>query len=60
MRCRACDRILEDAELTKKDNYGNFLDLCGYCLDAVTRLEAEDNFFVSDSKFSLTNDDNEI
>jgi hypothetical protein len=34
MRCKACDRILEDSELTRKDVHGNFLDLCGVCLSA--------------------------
>ena len=34
MRCRACNRILEETELTKKDTHGNFLDLCGNCLSA--------------------------
>ena len=34
MRCKACDRILEDSELTRKDVHGNFLDLCGICLSA--------------------------
>jgi hypothetical protein len=34
MRCRACDRILEESELTRKDTHGNFLDLCGICLSA--------------------------
>ena len=34
MRCKACNVILEDTELTKKDANGNFLDLCGICLSA--------------------------
>ena len=34
MRCRACDKILEDSELTRKDANGDFLDLCGTCLSA--------------------------
>ena len=35
MRCRACDRILEESEMTKKDSSGDFLDLCNVCLSAV-------------------------
>lgn len=35
MRCKACNRILEESELTKKDAQGDFLDLCGICLSAV-------------------------
>jgi len=34
MRCKACNRILEESELTKKDAHGNFLDVCGICLSA--------------------------
>ena len=34
MRCKACDRILEESELTKKDPHGDFLDLCVICLSA--------------------------
>ena len=34
MRCKACNRILEESELTKKDAHGNFLDICGICLSA--------------------------
>ena len=34
MRCKACDRILEESELTRKDAHGNFLDLSGICLSA--------------------------
>ena len=36
MRCKACDRILEESELTKKDSNGDFLDLCNICLSAVS------------------------
>ncbi len=36
MRCKACNRILEESELTKKDAQGDFLDLCGVCLSAVS------------------------
>lgn len=35
MRCKACDRILEDSELTKKDSQGEFIDLCNICLSSV-------------------------
>jgi len=34
MRCRACNKILEDSELTRKDVNGDFLDLCGTCFSA--------------------------
>lgn len=31
MRCKACNTILEDSELTKKDNHGDYIDLCYAC-----------------------------
>ena len=31
MRCKACDKILEDKELTRKDKNGDFYDLCSTC-----------------------------
>ena len=34
MRCKACNRILEDSELTKKGLNDDFLDLCNTCLYA--------------------------
>ena len=34
MRCKACNRILEESELTRKDANGNFLDMCGICISA--------------------------
>jgi len=36
MRCKACDRILEESELTKKDSQGEFLDLCNICLSSIS------------------------
>ena len=36
MRCKACNRILEESELTKKDANGDFLDLCNICLSAAS------------------------
>lgn len=31
MRCKACDRELTDREAVRKDERGEFLDLCGSC-----------------------------
>jgi hypothetical protein len=46
MRCKACNKILEDSELTRKDSRGDFYDLCGICLHSVYACELEDdNFF---------------
>jgi hypothetical protein len=41
MRCKACNVILEDSELSKKDSHGNFLDLCFYCLSASYFMDDE-------------------
>lgn len=36
MRCRVCDEVLTDHELTRKDaNSGDFLDTCTNCLRAI-------------------------
>lgn len=34
MRCRACDVILDDLEVAKKDSDGKYYDLCTECLTA--------------------------
>jgi hypothetical protein len=39
MRCKACNVILEDHELTKKDSNGHFFDLCSYCLSSSNILD---------------------
>ena len=31
MRCKACNRALNDNEATYKDSEGHFQDLCGTC-----------------------------
>ena len=35
MRCRACNVELTDYESTRKDNNGEFFDLCSDCLTEV-------------------------
>jgi hypothetical protein len=58
MRCKACNRILEDKELTKKDNKGEFIDLCNLCLAASVKAgSVEDELFVTDADGVLTDDD---
>ena len=32
MRCKACNVILDDIEVAKKDVNGEYYDLCGDCL----------------------------
>ena len=31
MKCLACDTILTDVEAVRKDQYGEFIDLCYWC-----------------------------
>lgn len=33
-RCRACDNIMTDKELTTKDEHGEYEDMCYKCLNA--------------------------
>jgi len=58
VRCKACNRILEDHELTKKDTHGNFIDFCSYCLNFSVNyggIEIEEDL---DNQFGLlTNDE---
>ena len=56
MRCKACDRILEDNELTKKDVNGDYLDLCNNCLYASASVEVDDISTITDN-FYLTDDE---
>lgn len=45
MRCKACDTILDDNELTRKDSYGDFFDLCNTCysVSIASQWELEDS-----------------
>jgi len=56
MRCKACDRILEEKELLKKDNQGNFIDLCNYCLFSSIDINIDSIGTITEDLF-LTNDD---
>jgi hypothetical protein len=49
MRCKACNRALEDRDLVRKDREtGEFLDLCGECLvvsnDAISYFHGWDEW----------------
>jgi hypothetical protein len=57
MRCKACDRILEEKELLKKDNHGEFLDLCNYCLFSSIDINVDSLGTITEDLF-LTNEDN--
>ena len=45
MRCKACDTILDDVELTRKDSHGAFFDLCNTCysVSVASQWELEDS-----------------
>jgi len=54
MRCRACDTILEEFELTKKDRHGQFLDTCNVCLKSIYKSELfDDDYSVNDTRLLL-------
>lgn len=52
MRCKACDRILEEQELVKKDQNGDFLDLCTVC------IRASEDYDEDTLNLDLTNGEN--
>jgi len=56
MRCRSCDIILSESELTLKDNRGEYTDLCYTCNShsIAASLGAYDN--LDDSDVSTNND----
>jgi len=35
MRCRACNKNLNDFESTRKNDQGDYLDLCNHCYHTV-------------------------
>jgi hypothetical protein len=48
MHCKACDKLLEDMELKRKDKLsgGGFLDLCNSCYTESNRAMADNVFDV--------------
>lgn len=49
MRCKACNVALTDKESVRKDEYGEFFDLCSTCLQTSQLYEEdEDDFFAWD------------
>jgi len=54
MRCKACNDILEDFELTKKDHHGEFLDTCNDCLRSIYKAElCDDDYSMNDTRLLL-------
>lgn len=41
MRCKACNDILSDYEMRRKDSQGVFIDLCGGCYRVSARALSE-------------------
>jgi hypothetical protein len=56
MRCKACDTILNDYELTRKDSEGRHYDLCGTCYKFVRDIETENNNVDVDSVLRYNDD----
>jgi len=58
MRCKACNVILDDIEVAKKDVNGEYYDLCGDCLTVsiATHWELE-NMESIDYSGNLAQDD---
>lgn len=53
MRCKACDQILEDRELKRKDKQtGEYLDLCDECYVASEEAMEDFDVILSDSEES--------
>lgn len=42
MRCKACDTMMTDYELSRKDSNGQYYDLCGHCLSHSIEAETVD------------------
>jgi len=58
MRCKACNVILDDTELTKKDQNGDFIDMCNNCHYAAGAVEVDNDMFVTNYQNEVfTNDD---
>ena len=53
MRCRACNVLLEDVALKRKDSTGEFLDLCNTCYGESTRALADYVFDVDSNEEPL-------
>ena len=58
MKCRACDVILDERELLKKDNRGEHYDLCTDCLTVSIETHWElENLESSENTGSFTQDE---
>jgi hypothetical protein len=53
-RCKSCDSILSDDDMIKKDSFGDFTELCTYCLVATQRAELELSDGLIDNDFYKT------
>lgn len=49
MRCKACDKIMEESEIIWKEEEGEHEELCSKCLKIINKFEEE-----SDEEFDLT------
>ena len=42
MRCKSCDKIMSDSEMTNKNKWGEYEDLCFKCLKEAGITVADD------------------
>ena len=58
MRCRACNKNLNDFESTRKSDNGEFVDLCNHCYHEVrSDILAEERQDLQDGNDELFGDD---
>lgn len=58
MRCKACDTILEDRELKRKDKQtGEYLDLCDVCF-SISEEAIDFDFMLTDDEEDYDYDSN--
>jgi hypothetical protein len=59
MRCKACDSNLDDFESTKKDEQGEFIDLCNRC-DTISSQTIIDNQYIDQARDDSLEETQEI
>ncbi len=58
MRCKACNKLLEETELTRKDKLtGQFLDLCNTCYKVRNKYHIEYDSEIPNEADSVNLDD---
>lgn len=58
--CQACDCMLSDIEATRKDTYGNYVELCNECIYPIRKdLSLSNNFDLNiiEQQYTVFGDD---